>query len=235
VARLVPPDRFARLIEVATQTFVARGYRLTQMSDVAQALGVAKGTLYGYVESKEALFDAAVRFADGREPAPTTGGLPLPTPPAGSTVAYVRQRLVSEAGDLELVAALSRPRAAGRKADELEAIVRDLFRRMSRNRRALKLVDRCAVDYPELASVWFEEGRWGQVALLASFLEARIAEGRIRHVPDVQLAARMMLETIALWAIHMPWDPSPRPYPVDAVENAVVDLLLHAFAKEKSR
>jgi AcrR family transcriptional regulator len=60
------------LIEVATQTFVARGYRLTQMSDVAEALGVAKGTLYGYVESKEALFDAAVRLADGQ------GTLPEP-------------------------------------------------------------------------------------------------------------------------------------------------------------
>jgi hypothetical protein len=106
---------------------------------------------------------------------------------------------------------------------------------MSRNRRALKLVDRCAIDHPELASVWFEQGRYGQVALLATYLEKRVTEGKLRPVPNLQLAARMVLETIALWAIHMPWDASPRLFAEDAVENAVVDMLVHAYAKEKTR
>jgi len=235
VARKVPAGRFTQLIEVATKTFVARGYRLTQMSDVAEALGVAKGTLYGYVESKEALFDAAVRFADGQGTLPEPGALPLPTPAAGSTVQYIQRRLTEEASELELVAVLSRPTGRRAKPEEFESIVRDLYRRMSRNRRALKLVDRCAIDHPELASVWFEQGRYGQVALLATYLERRIAEGRMRAVPNVQLAARMALETIALWAIHMPWDASPRPFADDDVENAVVDMLVHAHAKERTR
>lgn len=235
MARTIPEGRFTQLIEVATKTFVARGYRLTQMSDVAEALGVAKGTLYGYVASKEALFDAAVRFADGQATLPEPGALPLQTPAAGSTVQYIQRRLMEEASQLELVAVLSRPKGTRAKADEFESIVRDLYQRMSRNRRALKLVDRCAIDHPELASVWFEQGRYGQVALLATYLEKRIAEGRMRPVPNVQLAARMVLETIALWAIHMPWDASPRPFADDEVENAVVDMLVHAHVKERSR
>jgi AcrR family transcriptional regulator len=235
VARKVPAGRFTQLIEVATKTFVARGYRLTQMSDVAEALGVAKGTLYGYVESKEALFDAAVRFADGQGTLPEPGALPLPTPAAGSAVQYIQRRLTEEASELELVAVLSRPTGRRAKQEEFESIVRDLYRRMSRNRRALKLVDRCAIDHPELASVWFEQGRYGQVALFATYLERRIAEGRMRAVPNVQLAARMALETIALWAIHMPWDASPRPFADDDVENAVVDMLVHAHVKERTR
>ncbi len=235
MARAIPKGRFTLLIEVATKTFVSRGYRLTQMSDVAEALGVAKGTLYGYVESKEALFDAAVRFADGQAKPPEPGELPLPTPPAGSTVVYIRERLMAEARELELARVLSQPKSARVKTGEFEGIVRDLYRRMSRNRRTLKLVDRCAVDHPELASVWFEQGRYGQVALLAAYIEKRIAEGRSRAVPNVQLAARMVLETVALWAIHMPWDAAPRPFAEDEVENAVVDMLVHAHLKEKSR
>jgi AcrR family transcriptional regulator len=235
VARTIPADRFVQLIDVATKTFVSRGYRLTQMADVAEALGVAKGTLYGYVESKEALFDAAVRFADGHATAPEPSALPLPTPAAGSTVAYVRQRLMEEAQQLELAQVLSQPRGSRVKAGELERIVRDLHRRMWRHRRALKLVDRCAVDHPELASVWFEEGRWGHVALLASYLEKRLAEGRLRAVANVQLTARMILETISIWTIHMPWDASPRPFNDQEVEDAVVDMLVHAYAKEKAR
>jgi AcrR family transcriptional regulator len=235
VARSIPPDRFTQLIDVATKTFVARGYRLTQMSDIADALGVAKGTIYGYVESKEALFDAAVRFADGQTPGPAPSALPLATPAPGSTVSLIRERLMAEARELELVATLARPAASSASPTELERIVRDLYRRMARNRHALKLVDRCAADHPELAAVWFEEGRWGQVALLASYLERRIAAGHLRAVPNVPIAARMVLETVALWAIHMPWDPSPRPFAESEVENAVVDMLVHAHAKEMPR
>jgi AcrR family transcriptional regulator len=235
VARTIPVGRFTQLIEVATKTFVSRGYRLTQMSDVAQELGVAKGTLYGYVASKEALFDAAVRFADGQGTVPEAGALPLRTPATDSTVQYIQRRLMEEASQLELVAVLSQPKGTRVKAGEFESIVRDLYQCMSRNRRALKLVDRCAIDHPELASVWFEQGRYGQVALLATYLDKGIAEGQLRAVTNVQLAARMALETVALWAIHMPWDASPRPFADDEVENAVVDMLVHAHVKETTR
>src|SRR5438105_2687862 len=71
MARPIPPERFAQLVDVATRTFIARGYRMTQMADVAEGLGVAKGTVYLYVESKEALFDACVRHADGHVAART--------------------------------------------------------------------------------------------------------------------------------------------------------------------
>src|SRR5918911_541542 len=58
-----PPDRLEQLAESAVKVFTARGYRRAQMADVAREMGVAPGTLYLYVESKEALFDLAVRHA----------------------------------------------------------------------------------------------------------------------------------------------------------------------------
>ncbi len=41
MARTIPEDRFETLISAATEVFIARGYRLTQMADVAEAVGVA--------------------------------------------------------------------------------------------------------------------------------------------------------------------------------------------------
>ena len=38
------------------------------MADLAEALGVAKGTRYLYLKSNEALFDLAVRHADPNGP-----------------------------------------------------------------------------------------------------------------------------------------------------------------------
>ena len=64
MARPIPEDRLRRLVEVATAVFIDQGFRQTRMEGVAAALGVAKGTVYLYVESKEALFDLVCRLAD---------------------------------------------------------------------------------------------------------------------------------------------------------------------------
>ena len=96
----ISPERIGQPVETATDVFTTQGYRRTQMEDVAKALGVAKGRLYGYVESKAALFDAAVRCADGYEPLPDPAVLPLRTPEPGSTVASVQVRSLEEVSDL---------------------------------------------------------------------------------------------------------------------------------------
>lgn len=201
------------------------------MEDVATALGVAKGTLYGYVESKATLFDACVRCADGHEPLPEPSALPLRTPEPGSTVASVEARLIKEVRDLELLAALTRapPRDP---AAELAAIVQDLYGRMSRNRWGIKLVDRCAHDQPELAAVWFGRGRSGQQAALAQYLELRSAVGLLRRPPNLHVAARAILETLAFWAVHRHWDPSPQEVAEKDVQATIVDLIQHGLAKE---
>jgi AcrR family transcriptional regulator len=229
VPRAISPERIGQLIETATDVFIAQGYRRTQMDDVARALGVAKGTLYGYVESKAALFDAAVRCADGHEPLPDPGVLPLRTPKPGSTVASVQARLLKEVRDLELLAALGRQSPVD-PGTELSSIIRDLYLRMSRNRRGIKLVDRCAQDQPELAAVWFGQGRSGQHTALVQYLEMRASKGLLRRPRSPQVAARAVLETIAFWAVHRHWDPSPQQMAEADVETAVVDLILHGLS-----
>jgi AcrR family transcriptional regulator len=222
-----------QLIRCATDIFIADGYRRAQMEDVAQALGVAKGTLYGYVDGKATLFDACVRCADGHEPLPEPARLPLQAPKQGSTVASVQARLLKEVGDLELLAALTRAAPSDARS-ELRGIISDLYKRMSRNRFGIKLVDSCAKDQPELAAVWFGQGRSGQNVALAQYLELRAAKGLVRSVPDTQIAARTVLETIAFWAVHRHWDPSPQPVDEASVQAAVVDQLLHGLIREPS-
>jgi AcrR family transcriptional regulator len=229
--RVIPSDRLAQLIAAATDVFIAQGYRRTQIDDVAQALGVAKGTIYGSVQSKEALFDAALRYADGHEPLPEISALPLPTPEPGSTLAWLRSRMAREAHDLELTAALSRTRVRDAR-QELTAVLRDLYERMERNRRGIKMVDRCSLDQPELAALWFGEGRWAQHAALAQYLQRRIAKGHFHSVGDAAIAARMLLETVAFWAVHRHWDPSPQQLVESDVQTNVIELLVRSLERE---
>ena len=93
MARRIPADRLEQLVDCATTVFIDQGYRHTQMADVAEALGLAKGTLYLYVESKEALFDLVCRYADTPRPFVRRPALPVRTPRSGATLKYVRNEL----------------------------------------------------------------------------------------------------------------------------------------------
>ena len=53
--------REAEILEAGFQEFAEKGFDAARLDEVAARAGVAKGTLYLYCESKEALFEAAVR------------------------------------------------------------------------------------------------------------------------------------------------------------------------------
>ena len=229
--RVVPESRFKDLLECATREFIARGYRRTQMSDVADALGVAKGTLYLYVESKEALFDAALRYADGRVPPASELELPLPTPAPDSLRQELLASLSDEVVPPALEAALERKRVGNVRA-ELEAIVRELYALSSRRRTAIQLIDRCATDLPELSSAFYTGGRFTQLDALARYLESRIRRGHLKEVCDVPTAARFVIESIATWAVHIHWDPAPQGIDAADAEETVVHFVLGGLLKE---
>ena len=209
--RSIPPDRLAAVIDAAVGVFVAHGYRRTQMQDVADALGLAKGTLYGYAATKEALFAAAVRYGDGLEPLPDTGSLPLPAPAARELAALVAERLAAEVPDLALTKALARkrlPRTPGETEGELSGIVTDLYDRLGRNRVAIKLVDRCAPELPELGRVWSDTGRGAQMSGMEAYLDSRQRAGLITLPGPVEIVARTTVELCVLWAVHCHFDPT---------------------------
>src|SRR5262249_62102268 len=81
--RRTPEDRLEQLVECATRIFIEQGYAHTQMADVAAALGVAKGTVYLSVESKEAPFDLAPRNPAPPRPSGKNPRSPFRPPPPG--------------------------------------------------------------------------------------------------------------------------------------------------------
>jgi len=231
MARTIQPERFGQLVQVATSTFICRGYRLTQMADVASALGVAKGTVYGYVDSKEALFDAAVRIADGHLPLPDPSKLPLRVPGQRSTLNYIRDRLAADGRETVLARVIDGTLAIDDPSEELAAVFSDLYQRIAQNRLAMKLVDRCATEYPELAAVWFGEGRWVQHQLLVKLIKTR-SKQRLRSVEHPEVVARSILETIAFWAMHRHFDAAPQQVDDAVAQKAVIDLLVNGLLEK---
>ena len=227
----MPKDRFHELVEAATSVFLDDGFRRAQIAHVADRMGVAKGTIYLYVESKEALFHAVVHHADRNERIELPEVLPVPTPPPGATLQEVRRRV--EVSDLPVLAeAIARRRVVDVRA-ELEDIVRDLYGLLTRHRVGIKLLDRCARDHPDLAVVWYGSGREGIRELLRAYLEDRIRRRRLPPVEDPAITARIVLETAVFWAVHRHWDPSPQAVDEQTAEHAVVSFVVRGLLGER--
>jgi AcrR family transcriptional regulator len=233
MVRTIPPDRFEAVVAAAARVFITHGYQRTQVQDVADELGVAKGTLYGYAQGKAALFAAAVRFADRHEPLPAPADLPVPAPANGEIAALVASRLGGELADLKLAGALRDPLPDEATPADLRAefteIVTDLYARLARHRLAIKLVDRCAPELPDLAEVWFGSGRRANVNGIEEYLVRRQQAGTVDLPGPAPLVARTIVELCALWAVHCHFDPAPDPSGTstpDVIDDAAVAAMI---------
>lgn len=231
MARTIPDERFSELVRAGTSVFISLGYHRTQMADVAAAMAVAKGTLYVYVESKAALFELCARHCDDTAPVPRPEHLPYPTPPEGALRQMLVERLEREGRIEALQAALQRKRAREMRG-ELGEILGEIFDVMHRNRFILKLIDRCGGDHPELPSSLQRLVREGLQGELARYLELRARSRQLRAPADAFLAARVVMETLTTWAVHIGWDPVPQAFEPKRARDSVIEFVLGGLLQD---
>src|SRR5947209_730231 len=143
------------------------GYRRTRMSDVAGAAGVSPGLLYTYAESKEALLLLVLLRETGTDI--NSLELPVSAPEEGDVRAVLRKGLQRVGHMPSLDAALRTDDPADARA-ELSAIVGEHYDAVLAHRRLIRLVERCAADWPELATLFYDRGRKGFVHRLAEYI-----------------------------------------------------------------
>lgn len=56
-------DRREQMVDAAARIFQAKGYDATSLQDIADAIGIQKGSLYHYIETKEDLLYAVIEEA----------------------------------------------------------------------------------------------------------------------------------------------------------------------------
>jgi AcrR family transcriptional regulator len=222
------PDRLGQIMTAALRVFGEKGYRRAQMADVAREMGVAPGTLYNYVTGKEALFHLVIDRAFARGDSPAPPALPIPAPPPGATLARLRERLAADTALARLDAALRRSRVADARI-ELAAVVDELYECIERAWPGIVVLERSALEMPELARVFHAEMRRDLLDRLERYLSARMRAGQLRRVPGAA-AARFVLETVAWFAMHRHRDPLPPKLDDAAARAAATDLIVNALA-----
>ncbi len=191
----------ADLFDAATKVFIAKGYRQAQMSDIAREMGVSQGTLYNYVESKEALFLLACERGFSEGPLAPPQQPPITLPSFDAMMERIRERMFSSIRLDALHAALDSNNVIDARA-ELEGVLREFYFVIERCRHGFDLAERSALDIPEIAQLLFIKGRRKGVGALARYLTNRIESGHFKPVPDPATAARFIIEAITWFARH---------------------------------
>jgi len=226
--------RWQEVVQAATAVFLRKGYKRTQMADVTDALGLSAGAIYRYVESKEALFDLVVRMGAGMNLETSTLIAPIATPRPGATLAFLRKALKREGriAKLEEGLADAKPQSV---AAEFEGIVRELYTKTAQFRVGIQLLDRSALDWPELAALWSGTWRANLVDQLGHYLDLRISHRRLAPVPDSKAWARHIVETVAFFALHRHYDPFPTAMSDKVAEDTAVSALVRATCPQNSQ
>ncbi len=226
MARARPPDRFQQLWDAALRVFGRKGLRRARMLDIAREMGVSPGSLYNYVESKEALFGWLIERGGEAGPIAAPERLPLPSPLPGQLEQRLRERLDAGFRLAALDAALARRRVLDARG-ELEGILREFWDLVVRTRGPIAVVERSALDLPDLFAIWFVGARRAFFARVTGYVQRRARSGHFRAVADPAVAARFLLESVVFFARHRHGDPDPGLLPGDEdVRETVIPMLV---------
>jgi AcrR family transcriptional regulator len=218
------------IARAACEVFIAKGYRRTLMTDVAERLDLSHAILYRHVESKEALLELAARYAIDQG-VDLAGDLPLATPQEGHTLELLRDWLAARATFPKLRSALG-SESSEDAAAELAGIIDELYDFVEENRLLLLLIESLVDELPGLTAASVNGRKRTQAARMAAFLAGCAVSGGLRPIADPEIAAHFLLETVAWFAQHRKRDPNAALIDDHKARSSVRALLLAAFVPD---
>jgi len=227
MARSLDPNRLEDLAQAGFRAFAEKGFRRTQMADVARELGCSAGGLYKYVASKEALFLLVLHRQNQDAVLTLPDELPVRAPTEEGFIVEVGKQLRRRVnmGKLQVAAEDECPDDC---SEEFEGIVRSIYQSLSKGRGVLILLERSVGDWPELSTSYGgSTGRY--IKRLKRYLEVRGAAGKLRVGPSAHASARLIAETCTWFAIRRPQLARPSGIDDAMAEETVVDTLCRAF------
>ncbi len=188
-----------KIVVAAAKVFAHWGLQRTKIKDIAAEANVAAGTVYLYADSKDSLFDLALRFGMGHDIAELIQ--------TGQTYSIGRQAtfdwLVKVAKLEDLLPDFQEPQLIELPLDQLFG---NLFDFLSDYKFAIRIVERSAHEWKELAKLFFTEIRDPVIE--------RIGRRIVFDNPDLNVAecsamARLAGGAIAFSAVHRFFEGGP--------------------------
>jgi len=226
------PDFLDRLLRAGLGVFAERGLKRARIGDIADRMGAAHGTIYNYVESKEALFWLLVDRGLTSEPIEIPEELPVRAPTPERVLERLAEQIVAAFPLPKLDAALARRRVSDAAA-ELDDVLAELYDRTLATRQLAAAIERSSMDLPEMFQLFFVRVRRGLFAQVQAYIEKRVKSGHFLAVGNAEAAAHYLLETITVFARHRFADPDPMQASEQQIRATTLHLLSRSFIDSK--
>jgi AcrR family transcriptional regulator len=230
--RARPEGRLEDVVRAAATVFARRGFRRTQMADVAREMGVSPGNLYNYVDSKDALFYLVLRRMLGERAVDQPVELPVTGASVPVTAEWMAGRLDFVSDFPELERAFARGRVSDQEA-EVNAVVGELYDVLARMRLGVDMIERSVDDLPELAEV-FGGVRRELFARYERYLNQRAKAGALRAT-EPEAFAHLIVELCSWAARRRPNDPHAAAISDSAARQAVCRFVVDALVPADGR
>lgn len=230
--RVMPEDRIPNIIRAAACVFSRRGYRLTQMEEIAKEADVSKATLYYYFKSKIHLFYYLLE--NGVPP----DGVSVPPPEDSPRISerdlleLVKRRLEKLSRLASISEFLKNEPENIDLAAELEQILGEMWELFERNRVQIVILEKSAFEFPELAEVYDKYARGQVLRQLEQYLAGRMRLGAIRRLHSVAATARLILESTAWFGFKQVGEHlSPVRYPKSEALPELISIFAEGLKK----
>ncbi|BBM88303.1 TetR/AcrR family transcriptional regulator [Candidatus Uabimicrobium amorphum] len=220
-------NKAVQIIETATNIFIRNGYKRSKMEDVTKSLGLSTGSIYRYFKSKEALFDLILRVNIEDI---DLGEIKWPLASTQDTLNFLQKSTLLERRFPTLTQSLQQD-CTSEHRQQFAQIIGEIYDVLAKYRIGIKLIESSALDWPELAELWFKKRRQQMFTLLTSYIEKSISQGHIPQVVDINASVRFVVNTITFFAIHRHFDIIPTEFDETTSRQMAVYMITRAFCK----
>jgi len=221
--------RLESIIQSARAHFWRKGFGKTQMGDIAKDMGIAVGTLYLYVKSKEALFDLVLRHGIENSVPLDSLALPIEHIDLHTTRQYIEQELTHHARWPVLQTAIASQSTPFPLRVEWRMILAEIYVLFEQHRWGIRVVNSSAHDFPWLAEIFIMRFRRALLNDLMAFFAKRSPEANPDKWP---ILAYFVVETLATAVLHRQGDPIYVHLPEFQLKETILLLLENAILAE---
>jgi len=198
--RVMPENRITDILRAAARVFSRKGYRLTQMEEIAKEANVSKATLYYYFKSKIHLFYYLLEngVPEDNESVPPPEDSPKLS--EGDMLQFLQERLKKRSQLKSVDNFLKSESDTIDLEHELTEILGEMWELQERHRIQIVVLEKSADEFPELADVYDKYARREILRQLEEYFESRMRLRLIRPIKSVPTVARLIMESLAWFA-----------------------------------
>ena len=188
------PARLDQIVAAATWAFTTDGFDRAKITQVAARARIGPGTIYLYVEDKEALFELTL-LRTLESPLAAHPALPYRKSPAGARIRLIEDCLHEIAHFPQLWVANQR-RNVTESVEEFDGILLELARWLRRYRDAVTLAERNRTDRPEVGAR-FDQIVWRDLHhRFTTYIDTRVRTGHLKPAGPPAALARFTIDSL---------------------------------------